>query len=373
MKFSCTQENLFYGIGMVSRIATRGGNLPILSNIHIQAGAEGVVLKATNLEVGISCAVRGKTETPGEFTVPAKLFAEFVAFLPKETVVVELREQEQDLLVSCGEHKTKIKGSPATDFPLLPGVEGGVEIKISAAELLEGIEQVAFTVSPTETRPEISGALVRAEKKTLTIAGTDSYRLAEKTLRAETEDAKAAIQAIVPLRALQEIARICAQAKEGAEAARITLAENQIALSLPAVDLVARLIEGNYPDYRAIVPSKFGTKIKFSRGDIAGTLKAAGLFSKAGVYDVGVEISPKEGRATISATSAQSGEYKRSLKIEGEGAEAKISFNWKFLLDGINAFKGETLWLHASDASSPAMITEDGSGEYFYIVMPIKE
>lgn len=375
MKFSCTQENLSHGIGIVSHVAARSGNLPILSNIQIQAGAEGIVLKATNLEVGVSCTVRGKTDSPGEFTVPAKLFAEFITFLPKETVTMELKEQEQELLVFCGAQKTRIKGAPAADFPLIPAVEGGARLRMSAAELLEGIEQVAFAVSPTETRPEISGALLSADKNTLTIAGTDSYRLAEKAIRVEPDDPKNAIKAIVPLRALQEIARICAQAqaKEESAAAQVTIAENQIALSLPAVEFVARLIEGNYPDYRAIVPAKFGTKTKLSRAELAATLKAAGLFSKTGVYDVGIEINPKQGEATVSATNAQTGEYRRILKTEAEGEETKIAFSWKFLLDGVNALKGEAVWLSASDAASPAMLTEDGNSGYFYLVMPIKE
>ncbi len=368
MKFSCTQENLSKGITTVARVASRAGNLPILSNIHIKAEAEGVFLKATNLEIGVTCAVRGKIEEIGEITVPAKLFAEYLAFLPKEKVDITLEGTTVE--ITCGKHHTKIKGVPAGDFPLIPTIEQGTGAQVSLADLVEGLNQILFTVSPSETRPEISGALIRIEGETCKFAGTDSYRLAEKTIKAQVTGATA--QAIVPLRALQELSRICAQEKEEGSV-KLLLSQSQLAVVLPGTEFVSRVIEGQYPDYRAIVPNKFKSSVKVSRGEFASALKAAGLFSKAGVYDVGVEIDPSKKIATVSALNAQTGEYISSLEAEGEGASAKVAFNWKFLLDGVNALAREKITLQASDSASPAMLTEEGSSDYFYIVMPIKE
>lgn len=369
MKFSCTQENLIHALGIASRTASRAGNLPILSNVHIKAEQEGIVIRATNLEIGVTCKLRGKVEEEGEFTVPAKLFTDYIAFLPKERVDVVL--QEQAISISCGSHHTKIKGTPAVDFPLIPSVEEGQVWNVSLPALLEGLEQVLFTVSPGETRPEISGALLRCEGNRCVLAGTDSYRLAEKTML--SEGAGSATQVIVPLRALQELARICAQAKEEAGTAKIALSQNQLALVLPSVELVSRLIEGQYPDYRAIVPSKFGTEVKLPRSEFAGAIKAAGLFSRTGVYDVGIEIKPKDGTVTVAALNSQTGEHESALVAEVRGNETKIAFNWKYLLEGVQAFRGTHVVLKATDSASPTMLTDEGTSDYFYIVMPIKE
>lgn len=370
MKFSCTQENLARCLILVSRVASRVGNLPILSNIHINVQAEGIELKATNLEIGITCKLRGKVEQIGEFTVPAKLFTDYITFLPKENVNLELNEQS--LKISCGKHTTTLKGMPASDFPLIPPIENGVTWRVSQHALLEGFEQVLFTVSPSETRPEISGAYLALEGNALTMAGTDSYRLAEKLVRAEGEGGKG-VKTIVPLRALQELARICGQAVEEGETAKVVVSENQLAVTLPSAEFVTRLIEGQYPDYKAIVPNAFGTQVLISRKELAGAVKAAGLFSKAGVYDVGVEVEPEAGSVTVSALNSQVGEHTSTLSAEVNGNATKIAFNWKYLLEGINALKSERVLIKATDSASPTMLMEEKGDDYYYIVMPIKE
>ncbi|OGL65008.1 DNA polymerase III subunit beta [Candidatus Uhrbacteria bacterium RIFCSPLOWO2_01_FULL_47_24] len=370
MRFSCTQENLYRALSLVSKVAARAGNLPILSNIHIKAEVEGIILKATNLEIGITYQVRGKVEEPGEFTIPGKLFTDYIAFLPKERVDITL--ENQALRVVCGKHHTSMKGLPAADFPVIPAIEEGVNFNVSLPGLLEGLEQVLFAISPTETRPEISGAHLAFEGGKLTIAGTDSYRLAEKTLLVEG-DAKKTIKVIVPLRALAELARICAQATEETGTAKLMVSQSQLAVILPSVEFVSRLIEGQYPDYKAIVPTRFGIRAAVAKGEFAGAVKAAGLFSKSGVYDVAVELDGGNGAVKVAALNSQTGEHVSALEGDVQGESAKIAFNWKYLLDGVNALKSEKIVLKATDSSSPTMLTEENGSDYFYIVMPIKE
>lgn len=369
MRFSCTQENLLHGLGIVSRVASRAGNLPILSHIYIKAEVEGIVFKATNLEVGVSTTVRGKVEEIGEFTVPARLLTEYVLLLPKEKV--DLALEGQNLTIKSGVHQTKVKGLPAADFPLIPPVEEGTVARVSLPALAEGLEQVLCAVSATETRPEISGVLFRVEGKQCVLAGTDSYRLAEKVLNAEGVEGKP-VQAIVPLRALQELARICSQEKEAGSVV-LTLSPNQFAARLPTLEFVSRVIDGQYPDYRAIVPNKFGSQLLLSRAELIAAVKAAGLFSKAGVYDIGIETDPQAGIVTISALNSQTGEYVSTLPAEVKGGSAKLAFNWKYLLEGVGVLPGEKIWLKATDSSAPAMLSEEGGSDYFYLLMPIKE
>src|SRR3989338_1691906 len=345
MRFSCTQENLYRALSLVSKVAARAGNLPILSNIHIKAEVEGIILKATNLEIGITYQVRVKVEEPGEFTIPGKLFTDYIAFLHKERVDITL--ENQALRVVCGKHHTSMKGLPAADFPVIPAIEEGVNFNVSLPGLLEGLEQVLFAISPTETRPEISGAHLAFEGGKLTIAGTDSYRLAEKTLLVEGDDKKT-IKVIVPLRALAELARICAQATEETGTAKLMVSQSQLAVILPSVEFVSRLIEGQYPDYKAIVPTRFGIRAAVAKGEFAGAVKAAAL-------------------------NSQTGEHVSALEGDVQGESAKIAFNWKYLLDGVNALKSEKIVLKATDSSSPTMLTEENGSDYFYIVIPIKE
>jgi len=369
MKFSCTQENLLQTLSLVSRVASRAGNLPILSHIHLKVEADAIYFKATNLEIGITCALRGKIDALGEFTVPAKLFTDYIAFLPKERVDITL--EDNNLKVICGKHVTAFKGLPAADFPLIPPIEDAAMWRVSLPALLEGLEQVAFSISPTETRPEISGALFSFQDKKLVIAGTDSYRLAEKALTAESEGGKD-LQVIVPLRSLQELIRICAHAKEEVGTATLLVSQNQLAMKLPTLEFVSRLVDGQYPDYRAIIPSRFGTQALIKRDEFVGAIKAAGLFSKAGIYDVGVELNP-QGGATITALNSQTGEHTSVLDAEIKGAAAKIAFNWKYLLEGAQALRNETILIKATDSAAPTLLSELQGGDYFYIVMPIKE
>lgn len=370
MRFSCTQENLLRGVNLTARVASRAGNLPILSNIHLKASPAGVEMKATNLEIGVTAAVRGKVEEPGEFTVPAKLFSDYIAFLPKDKVDIALAGGE--LTISCGKHTTKIKGMPASEFPLIPAVEEEEAVGVELETLLEGLEQVLFSISPGETRPEISGALLATGERTLTLAGTDSYRLAEKMIAADG-GGKRTERYIVPLRALQELARICAASRQEGGAVKITLTANQLAVRLAAVEFVSRLIEGQYPDYKAIVPTKFGTRARLPRAELGAALKAAGLFSKAGVYDVAISFDPEHSEVTVASLNSQTGEHASAIAAEVHGASTKIAFNWKYLLEGVNALRGEQVLLRATDSASPTMLSEAEGADYFYLVMPIKE
>lgn len=369
MKFSCTQENLFHCLASVSRVAARAGNLPILSHIYLKAGEEGIFLKATNLEVGVTCQLRGKVEKEGEFTVPAKLFTDYIASLPKDRIDILL--EEQALKISSGRHRTALKGTPAADFPLIPPVEEGAVRIVAVPDLIEGLEQVLFTISPAETRPEISGAAFMFSKDKLTVAGTDSYRLAEKTLTPQG-GGKEELKIIVPARACQELLKICLQTGEETDTAKMTASANQFAVTFPTAEFVSRLIEGQYPDYKAIIPANFGTRATVSRTEFSGALKAAGLFSRAGVYDVAVEIDP-QGTLTVTALNSQTGEHVSTLDAEAKGQRAKIAFNWKYLLDGVNALRADKIVLNTTDSSSPTKLQEEKGSDYFYIVMPIKE
>lgn len=370
MRFSCTQENLLHGLILTSRIASRAGNLPILSNIHISARQDGIMFKATNLEIGLTVIVRGVVDEEGEFTAPAKLLTDYVAFLPKDTVAVALKNGA--LAISCGKHKTAIKGMPAAEFPLIPAVENGETWNVTVGALREGLDQVLLAISPTETRPEISGAFLQLDGKTLTLAGTDSYRLAEKKILAEST-AKKGLSVIAPLRALQELSRILTGI-EPVEVVKLTVSSTQLSAQINSTEFVSRLIDGQYPDYKAIVPDKFAVRAELARSELVSALKTAGLFSKAGVYDVALTFDTSQNQVSVRALNTQTGEHESDLEAEVAGAgPLTVAFNWKYLLDGAQAILGERVVLKAGDSAAPTKLEEKNSSDYFYLVMPIKE
>jgi DNA polymerase-3 subunit beta len=245
MKIICTQENLNQGLFVVSHLAAKNTSLPILNNILFQVSQDTIKLSATNLEIGVSCIIRGKVEEVGDFTVQSRLLADYVGLLPKEKVDLnapkETKEgQDQILEVGCKNYATKIKGQPATDFPLIPQIEKGQPYTIKPENFREAISQVIFAVSINETRPEINGISFNFKDGKLILAATDSYRLAEKEIELTGQPDKTEKRIIVPTRTLQELLRILGSFKDPAaisniEEVKIYLAENQILFVLNSI------------------------------------------------------------------------------------------------------------------------------------------
>ena len=261
---------------------------------------------------------------------------------------------------------------PAVDFPLIPAIEQGETWSVTTGALREGLEQVLLAISPTETRPEISGAFLQLADKTLTLAGTDSYRLAEKKLLTEG-GGKQSLQVIAPLRGLQELARILTGIEQ-AEVVKLTVSANQIAAQVNGVEFISRLIDGQYPDYKAIVPANFAVRAEVSRSELISALKTAGLFSKAGVYDVALTFDSAQSALNVRALNSQTGEHESTLAAEVAGAgPLTVAFNWKYLLDGAQALLSDKIVIKAGDSAAPTKLEEKNSSDYFYLVMPIKE
>ena len=259
MKFTCTQENLYRGLSRVAHVANKSATLPILNNVLIRAEDGGINLNTTNLEIGIKTLIRGKVKEGGEFTTQAKLLFDYVALLPKENIEIELNEQT--LHLTCQNYKTSIKGLPTTDFPVIPEITKEKAVKIKSSTLKRALTQVIFAVTLDESRPEISGVLLSFSGNILTLVGTDSYRLAEKKIKIESE-LPSDLKVIVPLKTMQEVLRILTD--ETDQEVVIYINESQILFQLDSeVELISRLIDGNYPDYEQIIPTANKTTAKF--------------------------------------------------------------------------------------------------------------
>ena len=380
MKISCTQENLNQGLFVVSHIASKNNSLPILNNILINIKDNQIKLSATNLEIGISCIIRGKVEEKGDFTVQSKLLAEYIGLLPKERVDISTKEGDKTYIlgVKCKNHTTKIKGQPAADFPLIPQLEHKNSVVVDYQDFREAISQVVFAVSVSETRPEINGVFFNFSKDGLTLAATDSYRLAEKKIKLK-KSGSVDNQVIVPSRTLQELQRILGSFKDPAaisdiEEVEIYLSDNQILFVLGEIEIISRLVEGQYPDYTQIIPQSSNTSIKLNVAEITNAVKANSLFARSGIYDVSLEILTDKNEVIVYSANSQLGENTSTVSGEAKGDNNNIIVNFRYLLDGLQNIGSDEVEISLIDASSPCVLKPISKNpDYLYIIMPIKQ
>lgn len=365
---------------MVSHIASKNISLPILNNVLLKIENKELKLITTNLEMAIGCRIRAKIEEEGEFTVPSKLFADYLAVSPPGRVDVELKGT--DLAIQTGADKTSIKGNEASEFPLIPQLEKNRVYGFKAEDFKKMLQQVLFAASRNEARPELGGVNLSFnsyKKGFLVAAATDSYRLAEKEVMIlEGEKYSQEITgAIVPARALQECLRVISTFHEELEEelpVELVAGEGQIMFSYGSVEITSRLVAGQYPDYRQIIPASFKTTINFNVSEWMRRIKAASLFSNVGINGINLEFKAgSEQKAVISATNSQFGAHTSEVLCQIEGEDNQILLNYRYLLDGLMGLSAEEAVLKLNSADSPCLLTaKDGSG-YLYIIMPIKQ
>lgn len=369
MKIICLQENLIKGLQAVSHLAGKNINLPILNNVLIEAEDNQISLTTTNLEIGVDCKIRGKVEEIGKCTVNAKLLNDFVNLLPKDNVTLELEDDK--LKIECVNDKTSINVLAAEEFPLLPKVEKKNKYSIGSTNFKNALRKVAFAVSMDMTRPEISGVLFDINKNKLILAGTDSYRLAEKGVDLDSSSGDKKI--IIPIETIQEVLRISNDITEE-NSIEFFIEENQILFSFSNnVELVSRLIEGNYPDYKQIIPSEYKTKIEVDMDELVKSIKRTSLFCKPGINDMKLVFLPDKQETVLTSTSDQFGENITAIKSTIKGNENEIVFNYKYLLDGLNNLNSKIAILEIIDNRSAGILKSKSDEEYVYIVMPIKQ
>ncbi len=373
MKFFCTKENLSKSLALVIGVAGKNINLPILGNVLIKASEQKVELMATNLELAITSNLRAKVEVPGTFTVPARTLNDFVNLLSEEKVELTLKDNE--LEVVCGRSSTRIKGAPADEFPVVPVVGEGKGFVVDIEAFKNGLGQVFQAASKNEIRPELAGVLFNFndEQGYLTMAATDSYRLAEKKIKLIQGEEKSRV--IMPARTAQEISHILILSKglENERNVRLLVTENQVILRCNDVELVSRLVDGQYPDYTQIIPKEFKTSAEFSTNQITKEIKAASLFTTIGINAVSFDFDPTSGVVTVSSVSTQTGEHKSELQAEIKGEKNNTLLNHRYVLDGLANIDTENAVLKVINADSPCVLAPKGDQSFVYIVMPIRQ
>lgn len=376
MKFISLKENLKQALSIVAHLTTKNINLPILNNILIKVKKEGIELISTNLEISISHFLRGKIEKDGEFIVDSKIINDYIALLPEDKIEIEADYDKNELKIKCNNYKTKIKGNIANDFPILPIKNTNIFYKLNLLDFKNALSNVISSVSNNENRIELSGVFFNFENKKLTLAGTDSYRLSEKTINFKTDDILDQKSVIVPARTVQELIRILNNFKVEEQLSddneiKIYINESQIFFSFASTDIVSRIITGNYPDYKQIIPEKERTSITVLKQDLVKAVKVAGIFSKTGINDIGVSVN--NNLIKIFSSSSQAGENLVEIKCSVTGDENEIYVNYKYLLEGLNNINSDNIILKIIDNNTPCIISAENDDSFLYLVMPIKQ
>lgn len=365
MNIICTQENLKAGLLTVGRIISPSNTLPILSNILLKTENGLLKIFSTNLEIAISTHIRCKVEEEGEITVFSKTFTDLVANLPNTNI--SLKTVQGELLVETEHYHTSIKTMPADEFPLIPEPEGVTPVMVPAQDLKNSISEVVFAVSTNQTQPEISGVFMELEKNELILAATDRYRLAEKKITLP-KPAGFSKQCIVPQKTMVEISRLIGIQENDIE---LVVSDSQLVCRTENAQVISRLIDGQYPPYRDIIPQEFLTTIHTSKQGLVNALKAVGIFSQNS-NSIKLEYDKEKQVLTITSQSQDIGSSIVDLPSEVEGGSGELLLNHKYILDALANMESQNVIIKIINDTSPTVIIPEGKTDYLCLVMPIK-
>mgnify|MGYP000994319591 FL=1 len=372
MKASVSQQQLAHGLGMVSRAVSPRSTLPVLANVLVATDEGRLRLSATNLELGISCWIGAQIHEDGAVTVPARTFADLINALPNDTVHLDLNTKTQTLTVRCGQSITDIKGIDANEYPPIPVPDLREGIELGVGDVKEMIQQVAFAASADEARPVLQGVSLTVNGSELMMAATDGFRISvRKTQLSSTVHQP--IAAIVPARALNELARV---AGDGEQTVVMVLppGRGQVLFHMKDVELVSQLIDGNFPDYRAIIPRSFKTTTVISTPALLKACKQAEIIAREGNYVIRLNIQPgadAPGKIEISAQSEETGSSEISVEATVDGPNLLIAFNVRYLREVLDVVKSPSVAMETNANNTPAMIRPVGDQNFQHVIMPM--
>lgn len=363
MKLQVTQENLSKALSNVARIAIGNRNpLPILNNVLIRTQDNRLSISATNLEIAITERIGSKVKEEGSITIPARLMQEYISSLPSG--VLELELEENKLHITTEQYRSTINGVLADDFPSFPELAEDVSWSIPTKELKKGLQQVVFAASGDDSHPVLNGVFLNTINGNLFLAATDSFRLAEKMLTKTTQQ----ISLLVPADAMQELLRII---PDSSDKVIVTADSQQVLFKVGDIELVTRMIDATYPDYKKLIPSSFATSATLARDELISITKVSSLFARESAGSVTLKIDEQDGDVSITSIASQLGENssKANAKVNGGG---EVTLNSRYLLDALNALDAKEVTISFNGKLEPFVVSSKQSKDQTYLVMPLK-
>lgn len=365
MELSVTQENLARALQNVGRVASSKTQLPILSNILLRTDGNRLLIAATNLEIASTQHIGAKVVTPGAITIPARLVTEFVASLPKGTV--ELKVQDDHLRLTSGRYDSVINGVVADDFPELPMIDEKKSVKyiVASPEFKQAVSQTVITTSSDATRPVLTGVYWHSFEGCLYLAATDGYRLSERRLVKTTSE----VAAIIPTSSLQEMLRSLGDDTDEVE---LLFDETQVRFRAGDSEITSRLIDGNFPDYRQLIPSKSETTVTIDKAEFVRVTKIAALFARESGGSITLTVDSEKKTLAIHSIASQMGENtsEATAEVSGDGV---VTLNSRYLTEALSVTEGTTVVFGFTGKLSPCVLTTTGKEtNYKHIIMPLK-
>jgi len=367
MKVQVTQENLASALQSVSRIAGRNTGLPILGNVLIRTVNNRLFIAATNLEIAITEYIGAKVIDEGEITVPAKLVSDFVANLPPGNV--DLSVEGTSLAIAEANYSSTVHGMAASDFPSIPTIENTNPVEMNSDLFKDAISQVAGAASTDETRPVLTGVVLKLTDNKLRLAATDSYRLAEKVLSLQSTGEQKSV--IIPARSLQEFNKLIGSE----EKVQLFIDEDQVKFVCGDREATSRLIEGSYPDYEQLLPNETKTSFTVSRNELLRITKISSLFAKDSAGSVTLNTDKSKSAITLSSTTAQVGDNTSSLEVQGLDNDDQVTFNARYLIEALQALPGEQINFGFSGKLAACVIrpvSKSNAQTDLYLIMPLR-
>ncbi|HTW40986.1 MAG TPA: DNA polymerase III subunit beta [Solirubrobacteraceae bacterium] len=367
MKLSLSTDNLLTQLQTSSRVASARSAVQALSGVKLSAEPDThPELLATDMEIGLRVPLDAEVVRPGSAVLPARLLLDVTRALAAPTLTLELRTAEQDVELICGPSTFHLRTLRAEDFPSLPQPASDTRVALPATAFIETINRVARSASRDETRPVLTGILITASGQELRMVATDSYRLSVKQTALESP-LQGSLEANVPARALQELVRIAQQTPS--ESIAVSVGQNQAIFELGDVTLSSRLIDGQFPNYRQLLPESVEHELRLASAELTDVVRRISLLAQK---NAPLRLSFSEGSLGVSAQTPDVGEASETLPVPFHGEPFEIGFNPEFLRDGLESVESDELVLKLISPLRPGLIEAPDTGDFVYLIMPIR-
>ncbi len=365
MELTVTQENFARALSAVGRVASTKTQLPILSNILLRTDGNRLLIAATNLEVATTQYIGAKITKPGAITVPARLISEFVSSLPKESI--NLKIVNNNIHLKSGNYSSIINGVIADDFPELPTINksSSISYAINVEDFKQAVSQTIITASSDSTRPVLTGVYWHSHDGQLYLAATDGYRLSERRL----VETKSEVSAIIPVQTLQEVLRTIV---DDSDTVDVLFDETQVRFRINEAEIISRLVDGNFPDYRQLIPKKSDITAIIEKQEFVRVTKIAGLFARESGGSVTVTVDSDKKTVSLHSIASELGENTSELTatITGEG---QVTLNSRYLSEALSVLEDETIEFSFSGKLSPCILkSTKKDANYYHVIMPLK-
>jgi DNA polymerase-3 subunit beta len=367
MKLSISAAELLAQLQTTTRVASSRSAVQALSGVMISAPeGSNPELLATDMEIGLRVPLDAEVARPGSVVLPARLLLDVARSLPSQPLTMEFRNAEQDVELICGPTTFHLRTLRSEDFPSLPSPTPETRVTLPAEAFVQTIARVARSASRDETRPVLTGILMSAAAQELRMVATDSYRLSVKETALESP-LQGSLEANIPARALQELVRIAQQAPS--ESIAVSVGQNQAIFEFGDVVLSSRLIDGQFPNYRQLLPESVEHELRLSSAELTDVVRRISLLAQK---NAPLRLSFSEGTLTVSAQTPDVGEASEAIPIPFSGEPFEIGFNPEFLRDGLESIESEELVLKLISPLRPGLIESPETGDFVYLIMPIR-